>query len=140
LPKLAVSIDIFNLLFYIGGLSDLCRVCDSILYYSILHYTVLHGNKKGWLIREMVQRTNTENLKQLIPEKELCGQSQFPNLYVCERFIYSHDRSAYSAAENMWTDPWNIYFAHRHMNVERDWGQFLFRWEYINGFSLQCSH
>ncbi len=37
---------------------------------------------------------------------------------VCERFISSHDWSAYSAAGNMWTDPGNIWIAHRHMNVE----------------------
>jgi hypothetical protein len=35
-------------------------------------------------------------------------QSQFPHSCVCERLIYSHDRSAYSAAGNMWTDPENI--------------------------------
>jgi hypothetical protein len=30
---------------------------------------------------------------------------RFPHSCVCERFIYSHDRSAYSAAQkNMWTD------------------------------------
>jgi hypothetical protein len=33
---------------------------------------------------------------------------QFPHSCVCERFIYSHDRSAFSAEENMWTDPGNI--------------------------------
>jgi hypothetical protein len=32
-------------------------------------------------------------------------QSQFPHSCVCERFIYSHDRSAYSAAGNMWSGP-----------------------------------
>ncbi len=32
-------------------------------------------------------------------------QSQFPHSCVCERFIYSNDRAAYSAAGNMWTDP-----------------------------------
>jgi hypothetical protein len=35
-------------------------------------------------------------------------QSQFPHSCVYERFMYSHDRSAYSAAGNMWTDPGNI--------------------------------
>jgi hypothetical protein len=38
-----------------------------------------------------------------------------PHSCVCEQFIYSHDRSAYYAAANMWTDPG---IAHRHINVE----------------------
>jgi hypothetical protein len=37
---------------------------------------------------------------------------------VSEPFIYFHDESAYSAAGNMWTNPWDIKIAHRHMNVE----------------------
>jgi hypothetical protein len=41
-------------------------------------------------------------------EKELRGQSQFSHLCVYERVIYSHDRSAYSAAGNVRTDPGNI--------------------------------
>jgi hypothetical protein len=43
---------------------------------------------------------NTENSKQIFPEKEL--RCYNPNSYIpcfCERFIYSPDRSAYSAAE-----------------------------------------
>jgi hypothetical protein len=44
-----------------------------------------------------------------IPGKGIARpQSQFPRSCVCERFIYSHDRSAYSAAGNKWTDPGNI--------------------------------
>ncbi len=44
-----------------------------------------------------------------IPRKGIAQpQYQFPHSYVCERFIYSYYRSAYSAAGNMWTDPWNI--------------------------------
>jgi hypothetical protein len=39
-----------------------------------------------------------------------------PHSCVCERYINSYDRSAYPAAENMWTDPGKI--VHRHMNVE----------------------
>ncbi len=35
-----------------------------------------------------------------IPRKGISG-SQFPHLCVCERLIYSHDRSACSAGGNM---------------------------------------
>jgi hypothetical protein len=61
-----------------------------------------------------VQRTNTEKLKQIFPEKELRCQS--PNFHI--HVSVSDDRSAYSAAENMWTNPGNILFDHIHMNVE----------------------
>jgi hypothetical protein len=45
-----------------------------------------------------------------IPRKGIAWpQSQFPHSCVCERFIYSHDQSAYSGAGNMWTNPGNIY-------------------------------
>jgi hypothetical protein len=55
-----------------------------------------------------------------IPIKGIArSQSRFPHSCDCERFnLYSHLRSAYSAAGNMWTDPGNIQIAHRHMNVE----------------------
>ncbi len=55
----------------------------------------------GEMLHHTLQRTNTENLQQIIPEKELRRHS----VYV--RFIYYHRRSAYSAAGNMWTDPGN---------------------------------
>ncbi len=43
-----------------------------------------------------------------IPSKGIAQpQSQFPHSCVCERLIYSHDRSAYSAAGNMLIDPGN---------------------------------
>jgi hypothetical protein len=52
-----------------------------------------------------------------IPRKGIARpESQFP--HTCERFIYSHDRSTYSAAGNMWTDPRNIKIGLIHMNVE----------------------
>jgi hypothetical protein len=35
-------------------------------------------------------------------------QFQFQHSCVCERFMYSHDRSAYSTAGNMWKDLGNI--------------------------------
>jgi hypothetical protein len=44
-----------------------------------------------------------------IPRKGIARpQSQFPHSCACEQFIYSHNGSAYSAAETMWTDPGNI--------------------------------
>ncbi len=44
-----------------------------------------------------------------IPRKGISGpQSQFPHSCVCERIIYSHNESAFSAGGNMWTDPGNI--------------------------------
>ncbi len=56
-----------------------------------------------------LQRTTTENSKQIIPEKELRNHS--PDFHipvsVSDLHIYSHDRYASSAAGNMWTDPGN---------------------------------
>jgi hypothetical protein len=34
-------------------------------------------------------------------KRNIVSQSQFPHSCVCERFIYSHDRSPYSAGGNM---------------------------------------
>ncbi len=66
-------------------------------------------------------------------------QSQFPHscVRVSERFIYSHDRSANSAAGNIWTNPGNISIAHRHTNVEirTEAAQFSEK-EYINWIFL----
>ncbi len=69
-----------------------------------------------------------------IPRKETARpQSQFLYLYICERFIYSHDWST-------------IYFpaakyinAHRYMNVEirTDAAQFPF-WNILFQFLVQC--
>jgi hypothetical protein len=44
-----------------------------------------------------------QKFKTNIPRKVIArAQSQFPHSCVCERFIYSHDGFAYSAAGNMW--------------------------------------
>ncbi len=54
-------------------------------------------------------KTKYRNFETNIPRKGISGsRSQFPHSCVCERFIYSHDRPAYSAGGNMWTDPWTI--------------------------------
>ncbi len=48
-----------------------------------------------------------QKLETNIPRKGIVRRplSQFPHSCFCERFIYSHDRSASSAAGKMWTDP-----------------------------------
>jgi hypothetical protein len=47
-----------------------------------------------------LQRTNTENSKQIFPKKDLCTLSPNFCIHVSVRdwFTYSHHRSAYSAA------------------------------------------
>jgi hypothetical protein len=47
-------------------------------------------------------KTKYRNVETNISRKGISGsQSQFPHSCVCERFIYSHDRSAYFAGGNM---------------------------------------
>jgi hypothetical protein len=54
-------------------------------------------------------KTKCRKFETNIPKKGISGpQSQFPDSCVCERIIYFHDGSAFSAGGNMWTDPGNI--------------------------------
>ncbi len=54
-------------------------------------------------------KTKCRKFETNITRKGISGsQSQFPHSCVCERIIYSHDGSAFSAGGNMWTDPGNI--------------------------------
>ncbi len=69
---------------------------------------------KLWALNTL-QKNNSENSKQIFPEKELRGQ--FPHSCVCERFINSHDRSSHSTAGKYVDLSWEC-ITHRHMNVE----------------------
>ncbi len=54
-------------------------------------------------------KTKCQKFETNITRKGISGpQSQFPHSCVCERIIYSHDGSAFSAGGNIWTDPGNI--------------------------------
>ncbi len=59
--------------------------------------------------RQCNAKTKCRKFETNIPRKGISGpQSQFPPSCVCERIIYFHDGSAFSAGGNMWTDPGNI--------------------------------
>jgi len=63
----------------------------------------------GFGIQVSTAKTKYRYFEKNIPRKGRSGpQSQFPHSCVCERIIYSHDRSAFSAGGNVWTDPGNI--------------------------------
>jgi hypothetical protein len=90
-------------------------------------------------VRCTLQRPNTENSKQILPEKELRGVS--PNFHIHVSVSNSYIPSSglpILLQENIWTDSRNIHKSLTDMNVEirTDAAQFLF-WEYINGVSLQ---
>ncbi len=87
-------------------------------------------------------KTQYRDFETNIPKERNCtaSQSQFPHSCVCERFIYSHDWSAYFAAGKSVDRSWELVNrSQTHECGNWDWGpaQFLF-WESINGIPLQC--
>jgi hypothetical protein len=72
-------------------------------------------------------------LNKNIPRKGIVWpQSQFPHSCVCEQFIYSHDRSAYSAAgKNV---DWSGEYINRSQTHECgnwDWGWAIHEWDFL---------
>ncbi len=82
------------------------------------------GRRDSWSTYSTLQRHNTENSKQIFPEKELrglCPNFQFMCLWA---IYYSYDRSAYSAAGKYVDQSWeyiNISQIHEYGNW--DWGR-----------------
>ncbi len=78
----------------------------------------------------------------MIPRKGIAQpQSQFPHSCVCERLIYSQDRSANSAAGNrMWMDrSWeNINHSQTHECENQDWGRAI-PFLAIHKWDFRCS-
>ncbi len=70
-------------------------------------------------------KTQCENSKKIFQEKEFRSHRfRFPDSCVCERFIYSHDRSAYSAAGKYVERSWEyIYKSPTHECGNWDWGR-----------------
>ncbi len=60
------------------------------------------GKNKSRVQLIYTAKTKYRNFETNIPRKGISGsQSQFPHSCVCEWFIYSHDRSAYSSGGNI---------------------------------------
>jgi hypothetical protein len=61
--------------------------------------------RSRYLLGSYTAKTQHRKFETNISRKEIARpQSQFPHSCVCERFIYSHDGSAYSAAGNTYVD------------------------------------
>ncbi len=92
--------------------TEFCRIYFSLVR-SVFSWIKTLSNRKRF-VRLTLQRLNTENSKEIFPKKEIARP-------VCERFIYSLDRSAYSAARKYVDRTWEYiqYIVHRHMNVKR---------------------
>jgi hypothetical protein len=86
-------------------------------------------------------KTKYRNFETNIPRKGISGsQSQFPHSCVCERFIYSHDRSPYIFCWRKYVD-WSWDFINRsqtHESWNWGWGRAIPR-KGINKGDFRCS-
>jgi hypothetical protein len=73
-------------------------------------------------------------------QKRYCAATvQFPHSCVCERFIYSHNRSAYSSAGKYVDRPWeNINHSQTRESRNWDWGRATPR-KGIHKWDFRCS-
>jgi hypothetical protein len=72
-----------------------CCACDEAKYEVIF---------EGLWSRHTHPKVRCKKNGTNIPRKGIWrSQSHFPHSCVCERIVYSHDMSAYSAGGNMWT-------------------------------------
>jgi hypothetical protein len=84
------------------------KVCKKLDFSSKEYFAVLLLQVSAWLSNHTA-KTKCQKFETNIPRKGILGpQSQFPHSCVCERIVYSHDGSAFSAGGNMWTNPGNI--------------------------------
>jgi hypothetical protein len=88
-----------------------------------------------------LQRNNTENSKQIFPEKELPGHSPISTFVCLWATICTHDRSAYFSAgkyvDRSWEYTYNSLTVTTHEYRNWDWGRAIPRKEIQkNGFSF----
>ncbi len=87
------------------------RVQRSVfLLAELTHALFVRTRRNSYTAKNQYRKLETNH-----PRKGIARpQSQFPHSCVCERFIFSYNRSAYSAAGNMWTNLGNIYRSQTH--------------------------
>ncbi len=119
----------------------LMRTEGSLLLYFTLHsshYSIAYTVHRNAKTQYRKFETNITRKGMVRP------QSQFPHSCVCERFTYSHDRSAYSAAGKYVDRSWeyiNRSQTHECGNCQigTEAEQFPERKYTSMGFSLQCA-
>jgi hypothetical protein len=79
-----------------------------------------------------LQRHNTENLKQIFPEKELCGHSPNFHIYVSVSEVYVPSIGLPILLAGKYVDRSCEYTNRSQTHECGNWAQFLF-WEYRNG-------